>query len=57
MCWLSVWPVGRETEAEIAARLARAGEGRVAGADVIEVANGSTIAEGVVHFLDALKRD
>jgi phosphonate metabolism protein PhnN/1,5-bisphosphokinase (PRPP-forming) len=48
---------GRETEAEITARLARAGEGRVAGADVIEVANGSTIAEGVVHFLDALKRD
>ena len=48
---------GRETGSEIAARLARAGEGRVAGADVIEVANGSTIGEGVARFLDALRRN
>lgn len=47
---------GREDEAAIAARLARAGAVAVAGDDVIEVWNDSTVEEGVARLLAAIRR-
>ncbi|WP_422048968.1 phosphonate metabolism protein/1,5-bisphosphokinase (PRPP-forming) PhnN [Shimia sp.] len=46
---------GRESEAEIAARLARAGVSRPAGADVVEVANDGALAATVAAALEALQ--
>jgi len=46
---------GREDEADIAARLARADLALAPGAEVIEVANDASIAEGVERFVGALR--
>lgn len=46
---------GRETAADIAKRLDRAGAVEVSGADVVKVDNSRDLAAGVAAFLDALK--
>jgi len=48
---------GRESAEDIQARLARASDSPVAGADVIEVANDGSVAAGAARFLAALTRD
>jgi ribose 1,5-bisphosphokinase len=46
---------GRETAADIAARLKRAGELPVVGADVVELRNEGTPAEGVRRLVEAIR--
>jgi ribose 1,5-bisphosphokinase PhnN len=45
---------GRETAADIAARLTRAGAVPVEGPDVVEIDNSGIVTEGVREFLAAL---
>ncbi|UTP38491.1 phosphonate metabolism protein/1,5-bisphosphokinase (PRPP-forming) PhnN [Phenylobacterium sp. LH3H17] len=47
---------GRETQAEIEARLSRADAVEVAGDDVVEVRNEGEVVAGVAQLLDAIRR-